>query len=204
MNKNCSKCLQTKPTSEFGPDPRSKDGLKTQCRACLLTYQRERKRSIKKGTWAAADQTALSLSMKEQGLYYCAKCKEFKPKDAFWKGLIDGRQPYCIECLKRDRHENPKPVRATEAKHVQTLRRAAMDAYGGRFCKCCGETIERFLTIDHMNGGGIQHRKELGGGQKLYPWLQRNNYPEGFQILCFNCNCGRYLNGGICPHLDQE
>jgi hypothetical protein len=19
-------------------------------------------------------------------------------------------------------------------------------------------------------------------------------------VLCFNCNCGRYHNGGICPH----
>ena len=24
--------------------------------------------------------------------------------------------------------------------------------------------------------------------------------PDTIQILCFNCNCGRARNGGICPH----
>lgn len=31
-------------------------------------------------------------------------------------------------------------------------------------------------------------------------WLARHKYPEGFQLLCWNCNCGRAINGGICPH----
>lgn len=24
-----------------------------------------------------------------------------------------------------------------------------------------------------------------------------------FQLLCYNCNLGRYHNGGTCPHKDQ-
>ncbi len=24
--------------------------------------------------------------------------------------------------------------------------------------------------------------------------------PEGFQVLCWNCNLGKYYNGGVCPH----
>jgi hypothetical protein len=28
----------------------------------------------------------------------------------------------------------------------------------------------------------------------------RNGYPPDFEILCFNCNCGKAVNGGICPH----
>jgi hypothetical protein len=31
----------------------------------------------------------------------------------------------------------------------------------------------------------------------------RENYPPEYQVLCFNCNCGRALNGGRCPHEDQ-
>lgn len=23
---------------------------------------------------------------------------------------------------------------------------------------------------------------------------------DRYQLLCFNCNCGRHRNGGVCPH----
>jgi hypothetical protein len=60
-----------------------------------------------------------------------------------------------------------------------------------------------FLTIDHINNDGAQHRRPSGRrmkGEKLTRWLILNNFPEGFQILCWNCNCGKSRNGGICPH----
>lgn len=46
----------------------------------------------------------------------------------------------------------------------------------------------RLLTIDHINGGGTEHRKEVGAGARFYRWLKRNNYPEGYRVLCFGCN----------------
>ncbi len=68
-------------------------------------------------------------------------------------------------------------------------------------CKCCGESIERFLTIDHINNDGREHRKTNNEARKnLYKWLIKNNYPDGFQVLCYNCNCGKALNNGVCPH----
>jgi len=47
----------------------------------------------------------------------------------------------------------------------------------------------RCLTIDHINGGGNAHRKLVAqkGSSSLYKWLRDNNYPEGFQTLCMNC-----------------
>jgi hypothetical protein len=30
--------------------------------------------------------------------------------------------------------------------------------------------------------------------------LKKRGYPPGYRVLCFNCNRGRYLNGGVCPH----
>lgn len=40
-----------------------------------------------------------------------------------------------------------------------------------------------------------------GTGYDFYRWLRKHSYPKGnFRLLCFNCNCGRELNGGICPH----
>ncbi|MGW1617278.1 hypothetical protein ACWCQZ_49875 [Streptomyces sp. NPDC002285] len=69
-------------------------------------------------------------------------------------------------------------------------------------CVCCGVIGSAFLAIDHINGGGRQHRLETGGGG-FYTWLRRNGYPEGFRILCHNCNFGRQINGGTCPHKEE-
>ena len=68
-------------------------------------------------------------------------------------------------------------------------------------CACCGETIIEFLCIDHINGDGNKHRKEIGltHGAKMYQWLKKNNYPKGFQVLCCNCNTAKGLYGQ-CPH----
>lgn len=88
---------------------------------------------------------------------------------------------------------------------IGRLRAETYEKYGGARCACCGETEMAFLTLDHVNGGGNRHRKEIGGsgsgsGEKIYRWLRDQNYPPGFQVLCWNCNCGRSMNGGICPH----
>ncbi len=79
------------------------------------------------------------------------------------------------------------------------LRDDVFCAYGGYRCACCGEREPKFLSIDHINGGGQKHRKVIGGGN-FYTWLRKYNFPSGFQVLCHNCNLGRSLNGGICPH----
>lgn len=57
-------------------------------------------------------------------------------------------------------------------------------------CSRCGFTDVRALQIDHINGGGRRQRREDGlkHGQAMYRWIKKNNYPDGFQILCANCN----------------
>jgi ribosomal protein L36 len=54
-------------------------------------------------------------------------------------------------------------------------------------CARCGFSDVRALSIDHVNGGGSNHIKEIGGASKFYRWLKKNNYPPGFQVLCMNC-----------------
>jgi hypothetical protein len=69
---------------------------------------------------------------------------------------------------------------------------------GSMKCDCCGNDNIRVLTIDHINGGGKQHviKDKI---KNLHAYLHYNYYPEGYRILCFNCNKshGQY---GYCPH----
>ncbi len=82
------------------------------------------------------------------------------------------------------------------------VRHEAIMAYGGYRCACCGADEALFLTIDHVNNDGSRHRRQVGASKELFRWLKKNGYPEGFQVLCSNCNQGRYRNGGVCPHKD--
>jgi hypothetical protein len=97
------------------------------------------------------------------------------------------------DSLYRQTHKEEKNLNSKST--YQTSKKKVFDHYGW-ICSCCGESEPEFLTIDHIDGGGYQHKKETNG--KLYPWLVRNNFPEGFRVLCYNCNCGRKT--GPCPH----
>jgi len=69
--------------------------------------------------------------------------------------------------------------------------------YGGK-CVHCGYDDIRALQIDHINGNGAEHRRQLSkkykakgksfAGYTTYRWLIQNNFPDGFQVLCANCN----------------
>jgi hypothetical protein len=85
------------------------------------------------------------------------------------------------------------------------LRNDIFAAYGNA-CACCGEKLRKFLTIDHKNNDGHLERRgyiasrRRGGGIHTYAHIRKAGYPDEFQLLCWNCNCGRGQNGGICPH----
>ncbi len=62
--------------------------------------------------------------------------------------------------------------------------------YGKNKCACviCGESRLACISIDHIDGGGVSHRKELNAyGYKFYRKLKRDNFPKGYQTLCMNC-----------------
>lgn len=79
-----------------------------------------------------------------------------------------------------------------------------MNKYGKNGgCVCCEEKEMSFLTIDHIKDNGSDHRGEKGkpgGGNHLYRFITRSGFPEGFQVLCFNCQWGKQINKGFCPH----
>jgi hypothetical protein len=73
-------------------------------------------------------------------------------------------------------------------------------------CACCGEKEMKFLALDHINNDGAKHRKQIKareGGAIIYRWVEKNNYPPMFQVLCFNCNWAK-SKYGECPHKRME
>ena len=103
--------------------------------------------------------------------------------------------------------------RVAEAQR-NSARRARLEMvkeYGGR-CVCCGESQPQFLTMDHTNGDGAEHRRGLtggaersGGGYQIALWLKRQGWPkDGFRLLCWNCNCAKGFSGYCHPQLVQE
>jgi hypothetical protein len=56
-------------------------------------------------------------------------------------------------------------------------------------CQKCGFPHLKALTIDHINGGGNEHRRKIGvrNSHEFYKWIVANNYPVDLQVLCMNC-----------------
>jgi len=151
----------------------------------------------------------------------CTKCGVEKRESAFYRN-IGGRRPglvasRCKACeLERQadyyqRHRERKSIHF--AARYAAMKDAVFAAYGGYRCSCCGETQPLFLTIDHVDEGGADHRRQMSKegqdyrsatGYKTYCWLVKHEFPPGFQVLCANCNHGRFRNGGICPHRRSE
>lgn len=143
----------------------------------------------------------------------CSKCRRVPPLEEFRrdKRWPNTWQSWCKSCH-QEHNKRKRPYllpryRKWRRAHEQKNKLDTLWFYSGGEpkCFCCGEKETTFLTIDHINGGGKTHRKQMGrGGQQIYRWLKRNNYPEGFRILCFNCNSGQFINGGVCPHRIQQ
>src|SRR6267142_5154280 len=89
---------------------------------------------------------------------------------------------------------------AKQTAYRQRIKDACYAAYGGYICKCCEITEKSVLCLDHIENDGYKNRKEIGyrGGIGVYLWIVRNNFPSGFQVLCYNCNQSKRINGGIC------
>lgn len=83
------------------------------------------------------------------------------------------------------------------AKAYWTIRIETLKHYGG-ICACCGESELHFLAIDHTPTAPSRkdHPEQT---VNLTRWVYENGFPEGFRILCHNCNMAtRY--GRQCPH----
>lgn len=105
-----------------------------------------------------------------------------------------------LSAYHKDKHERNKKTRNENSKrYYRKLQDTVFNRYGNK-CACCGESEKTFLSIDHKNNDGAHHRKKIGIGHILFRWIIDNDFPDTLQLLCCNCNIGKYRNGGICPH----
>jgi hypothetical protein len=157
----------------------------------------------------------------------CIKClknakldNQRRRKERFEQGL-------CVNCGKNPHKENMKRCQECCDKHLQWYKQSEyveknrgldkkrrqdrklriINHYGGK-CICCGEKELIFLCLDHIDGGGNEHRRQIGNAKNrcgssstnFYRWIEKNNYPDILQLLCHNCNAAKEINNGICPH----
>jgi hypothetical protein len=135
--KRCSKCKQVKALGEFGPDSRTPDGHRYDCREC------KRKINI-----------------------------------AYRNAHLD----------------QERSVSRERTRVIQQSLRAQIFAHYGETCICCG--TDQMLCIDHVDGDGPAHRRELFGhsdrcGHEFYRWLIQQGFPDGYQTLCSPCNVSK-------------
>jgi hypothetical protein len=162
--KKCYACGKKLPVESFYKNKSKQDGLATECKFC--SSKKDREYQIRN-----ADQ------IKERRHEYYLKNKDVITKKVY--DYIDAN---------RDKHN------AWGTKSKNKLKTEIFSHYcnGDIKCRMCEETELGVLTVDHINGNGTKHRIEIGlgrrgGGYGMYQWLKKNNYPDGFQILCFNC-----------------
>lgn len=130
----------------------------------------------------------------------CIGCGEVKPKTLeYFEKHRRGRDmlhPRCREC---------EAKRAKEKRDALRLRVFEYYSDGDVCCACCGESSMCFLSLDHVNNDGAEHRRKLTGGKsrggnlQVFYWILRNDFPPGFQVLCHNCNMAKGIYGE-CPH----
>lgn len=146
----------------------------------------------------------------------CKECGKVKPIEDFPVAgiIVPGKPRYrgykCKSCtyiwaaqrLRNQKANNPalraKMLKRDKDRHAKH-RKLVLDHYG-RSCECCGESNECFLTVDHIVEINSKKKRQELGHNGIYQWLVRNNFPLGFRIMCYNCNCGRSKYDGVCPH----
>ncbi len=95
--------------------------------------------------------------------------------------------------------ENRESILARLKDRGRAAKAEVISAYGGK-CECCGETHHEFLTIDHTDGSGAEHRRQVGKGRSIYADLKRQGFPKDcYRLMCLNCNISLVFYG-YCPH----
>lgn len=148
--------------------------------------------------------------------------KELERRKIYYRQNKERIKKYALDWAKKNpekkreqrrlyKKRHPEKVREQNRRRDCRIRKKVFTHYGGDLpkCVCCGETEDKFLTIDHKNNNGNAERLRIFGhkhvaGNMFYLWIIKNNFPKDLQVLCFNCNFGKARNKGVCPHKETQ
>jgi len=141
----------------------------------------------------------------------CAGCHQWKTPDELYRSPKGGFWSYCRDCNAIDAKARYAINRCDPAhvkKAIDYQRafkdrvRAEVRAAYGDACACCGETEPEFLTLDHVNNDGAEHRRDgkVRTGYSTWAFAKREGFPDWLQLLCWNCNSAKGA-WGECPHV---
>lgn len=99
------------------------------------------------------------------------------------------------EYLREYSHKNLERFRESKNRSSRLLtarlKQQVVEKFSSGTMKCavCSEDRIYCLSIDHIHGGGNQHRRELRkhSPRAYYKWLIEEGSLNDFQVLCMNC-----------------
>ena len=120
-------------------------------------------------------------------IYYLINGEEIRVQRKRWRQV--NREKFRAY-KKAEYFANRPRILQKQKERNQSIKLQVMDHYSDRKINCahCGFNNINALSIDHVGGSGNKQRGMLGSGVKFYKWVIKNNYPGGFQVLCYNCN----------------
>lgn len=169
--KQCSKCRKFLDIESFHHNKSKSDGLQAYCKECM--------------------------NIANQKSYYRNYERSLKVKK---KWRLNHKQEICdyhksIRIENRDIGGIPYNIWKKLCYDEKTIQVLFYYSNGYMKCDLCGEDDIDVLNIDHENGDGMEHRKTFKGN--INNWLIQNNFPEGFRVLCRNCNWKENLNNHL-------
>lgn len=142
----------------------------------------------------------------------CRVCKTILILYYNWTpGFANNGHYICKKCesIRKQKYKKPKIVKSKKTLVQSNLdnrvknysiKERIVKEYGGK-CECCNIDIWQFLTIDHINNDGAEHRLIINKtGIPFYKWLKKEGFPKSnYRLLCNNCNSS-YGHNGFCHH----
>jgi len=178
---------------------------KSYCRECRRKYNKEYSKTHKEQhrKWNR------EYYKKNRGKILVYQKEHYSPEKArlYWQKYKLDEKKY-LERKKRNRQymkkyrlDHSEKVALSIEKALKRLGKIKLEVFihyscNPPKCKICGNNDMRVLTIDHIEGGGSKHRKRINRwGINFYKYLRDKKFPEGYQVLCRNCNWIKKLEG---------
>lgn len=133
-----------------------------------------------------------TVRQKHNTTHYCRVCSVILC-DSNWPSYCkNGSRYICTPCRNiREKEDYSKDVNCAQRSKERYIKiKKELFNYYNDKCNLCGLDNHTMLTIDHVNNDGFKHRKNQSN---MYKWLLDNVGIDGYQLLCFNCNCSKNI-----------